>query len=240
MSTGPVRGLVLDLDDTLLDTRAAMVSAGSLVAAALWPDADPVAWRGFGERYCEDPHQFYERYARGELAFPDMRRQRFTETRDFHGLPDVGERFDTFEADYWGAFQHSQQLFDDTVELLDTADARGVRMVLLTNSSQVLAEMKTREAGITERFVATLTTDTFGVGKPDPRLFAMATDALELDPAEILSVGDHLGRDITPALTAGMQAAWLVRPDGRETVPDVLDERVRVVASLGEVSALLG
>lgn len=239
----PVSGLVLDLDDTLIDTRAAMTTAGALVAADLWPQAGDAAWAAFGERVCADPRQFYQRYARGELEFPEMRRLRFEEAREHLGLADVGERFATFETSYWSAFEGAQQVFDDTTELLDAADAAGVPMVLLTNSSLPLATMKLRAAGLADRFVSLLTTHDYGVGKPDPRLFTHAGRDLAghgaQDPAGILSVGDHLGRDIVPAIALGMQAAWLVRPGAAEQPPADLDERVRVVSSLSQVTALL-
>ena len=216
-----------------------MIAAGTLVAKDLWPDADPLAWRGFGERYCFDPQQFFERYARGEIEFMEMRRLRFEETRGHHALADVGERFSTFETDYWSAFEKSQSLFDDTLHLLDAADEAGLRMSLVTNSSQLLADMKVRISGLRPRFVSVLTTDTYGIGKPDRRLFDHAMRDLDVPAAEILSVGDHLGRDITPAVQLGMQAAWLVRADSHQRLPEDLDERVTVVATLGEVVDLL-
>lgn len=243
MPAEQVRGLVLDLDDTLIDTRAAMTTAGSLVAAQLWPDAGDASWLAFGERYCTDPQQFYQRYARGELEFLEMRRLRFDEAREHLGLPEVGSRFDTFEADYWSAFEGSQQLFDDTVALLDAADAADVPMVLLTNSSLPLAQLKLRAADLGHRFVSLLTTDDYGVGKPDPRLFRHALADLARHgvdaPGEVLSVGDHLGRDVVPAIELGMQAAWLVRPGAAEQPAADLDPRVRVVGSLAEVGSLL-
>ncbi|MEJ7648330.1 MAG: HAD family hydrolase [Nakamurella sp.] len=234
-----ISALILDLDDTLIDTRAAMVEAGTLVAQDLWPDADPRRWRGFGERYCFDPQQFYERYARGEIEFMEMRRLRFEETRGHHELADVGDRFSTFETDYWSAFEKSQALFDDTLQLLDAADDAGLPMSLVTNSSQLLADMKVRVSGLGSRFVSVLTTGTYGIGKPDRRLFDHAMRDLDVPAAQILSVGDHLGRDITPAVQLGMQAAWLVRVDSHQSVPDDLDERVHVVATLAEVVELL-
>lgn len=236
--TQQVSALILDLDDTLIDTRSAMIEAGSLVAQDLWPTADPVVWRAFGERYCFDPQQFFERYARGEIEFLQMRRLRFEETREHHALADVGERFSTFEVDYWSAFEKSQALFDDTLHLLDAADEAGLPMALVTNSSQLLADMKVRTSGLRARFVSILTTDTYGIGKPDRRLFDHAMRDLDTPAAEILSVGDHLGRDITPAVRLGMQAAWLVRSDSHQRIPDDLDAQVHLVATLGEVVTL--
>ena len=40
MGTGP-RALLLDVDDTLVDTRAAMVAAAFAAAASLWPHEPP-------------------------------------------------------------------------------------------------------------------------------------------------------------------------------------------------------
>lgn len=47
------------------------------------------------------------------------------------------------------------------------------------------------------------------LSKPDPAFFRHAAACLELNPAEILMVGDSYERDMQPAKIIGMQAAWL-------------------------------
>ncbi|HZE13208.1 MAG TPA: HAD family hydrolase, partial [Chthoniobacterales bacterium] len=45
--------------------------------------------------------------------------------------------------------------------------------------------------------------------KPDPAIFAYATEKLGREPEEILMVGDSFERDVRPAKQIGMKTAWL-------------------------------
>ena len=48
-----------------------------------------------------------------------------------------------------------------------------------------------------------------GVRKPNPTLFRLGVDALELAPDEVLVVGDSLRKDIEPAERLGCHVLWL-------------------------------
>ena len=48
-----------------------------------------------------------------------------------------------------------------------------------------------------------------GVRKPNPTLFKLGVDALELEPNEVLVVGDSLRKDIEPAEKLGCHVLWL-------------------------------
>ena len=48
-----------------------------------------------------------------------------------------------------------------------------------------------------------------GVRKPNPTLFRLGIDALELEPQQVLVVGDNLHKDIEPAESLGCRVLWL-------------------------------
>jgi len=80
--------------------------------------------------------------------------------------------------------------------------------------------------GLQPWFRGSLAAREFGVGKPDPRIFAAACERLGCAPNEVLHVGDDLRLDVHGALDAGMQAAW-VRRDGEGREDDVIGSGVR-------------
>ena len=85
--------------------------------------------------------------------------------------------------------------------------------------------------------------DTFGVGKPDPRVFLEACRLLGTDPAQTLYVGDELDTDGLGAVAAGLRWVWLDRPGARRGGIHLEDEKVAreagvaVVRSLAELTA---
>ncbi|WP_226344537.1 HAD family hydrolase [Agilicoccus flavus] len=237
----PVRGLVLDIDDTLVDTQAAMRSSCAQAAAAAWPGRGADDHELISDVFYTDPENFFDRYTRGEFPFEAMRRARYARALADLGLPD--ERFETFEGAYLDAFAGAQVLFADAVPLLDAADRAGVAVCFLTNSGDRQTAIKLEAVGLAGR-APVVTTDTIGVGKPDPRLFALACERAGVTAAEVLCVGDTLPTDVLGARGAGLRVAWLQRPDRPEPRhagwgTPIDDPGVRIVPDLDAVTALL-
>ena len=63
--------------------------------------------------------------------------------------------------------------------------------------------------GIGHYFKASISAKDFGVPKPDVRIFHAAAQAAQVQPHEVLHVGDDATADAQGALAAGMQAVWL-------------------------------
>lgn len=236
-----VTGVLLDADDTLYDTRAAMHRAGALAAAALWPQADPERSQRAGVRFRDDPEGHFAAYTRGEVEFAEMRRARIAELATWldQGVDD--DLWDAFEAAYEPAFLAALAAFDDVVPTIRGLRSRGVAVGVLTNSSGRYTARKLAAAGLDGLFDVVCSTDTLGFGKPDPRAFHEACRLLGTEPARTAYVGDELRTDPLGAADAGMPAAWLVR----EGTPDASGRRLvaarglPVVAGLGDVLALV-
>ena len=109
-------------------------------------------------------------------------------------------------------------------------------MVLVSNFygnvDSVLRAFEVREYfhGIIESAVV-------GVRKPDPRIFMLGCVALDLDPKNVLVVGDSLRKDILPARQIGCQTAWI---KGRGwTADEDLATDPALIASLAALHNLL-
>ena len=66
-----------------------------------------------------------------------------------------------------------------------------------------------RGYGIRHFFKGIIESAVVGVRKPNPTLFKLGVDALELAAADVLVVGDSLKKDILPAESLGCQVLWL-------------------------------
>ncbi|AXH94847.1 HAD family hydrolase [Ornithinimicrobium avium] len=211
-----VGGVLLDVDDTLVGTRAAMVRAGRAAARVVWPDAAPWRVDRAGERYREDPEGHFRAFTRGEHAFEEMRARRVEDVARWLGQEPAGSDLDRWTPAFDRAFAEALHVFDDVVEVLETCRERGWRTALLTNSSAAYTRDKLELAGLT-RAVAELTAgvvtkDTLGIGKPAPRVFHHGCRLMGLEPGQVVYVGDELDVDTCGALAAGLGAAWLRRP----------------------------
>jgi putative hydrolase of the HAD superfamily len=93
--------------------------------------------------------------------------------------------------------------------------ARGVRVVVLSNSEGRLAELLA-EIGVADAFEAIIDSGRVGIAKPDPRIFAIALAAVGVDAADAsavaaaapIHIGDSWAADVVGALGAGWRAIW--------------------------------
>jgi putative hydrolase of the HAD superfamily len=231
--------LLLDVDDTLIDTRTAMVAAGEAAVAELWPQAGAQVHHAAGVRFHADPNGFFGRFTTGELSFPQMREARIADLLASFPLTPVLDISRRFEAAYEPAFAANVRLFDDVLPLLESAAMAGITMGLLTNSSAQYTAQKLEMTGLAGAFAVVATRDTLGFGKPDVRAFHHACQLLGSVPSETVYVGDHLEIDAVAAKDAGLYAVWLQRgPAQWQGAARARERGVAVVSSLSQVPAL--
>ncbi|HTO57273.1 MAG TPA: HAD family hydrolase [Pseudomonadales bacterium] len=89
-------------------------------------------------------------------------------------------------------------------------------------------------AGFRPLLGAVIDSTVVGVSKPDPRIFAMAIERLDVPAAATLYVGDSLDQDIAPARAAGLRTAWVTkRTDAPAPPPDLR------IATLSDLERLI-
>ncbi len=215
---GPVRAVTLDLDDTL------------------WPFA-PIAGRidaalsAFLEEHAPRTAAAYEPEAVAD-AVAAVRAERDDLAHDLGALrravmarlleaagEDPALAAPAFDVVY--AARQRVALYPDSAAALDRLAAR-VPLYAITNGNADLGL-----TGVARWFQGCVAAQDVGVGKPDPRPFEVACEALGLAPAHVLHAGDDLRTDVGGALAAGLQAVWVRRdfegeaPEGARTVRDM-------------------
>ena len=200
-----VRAITLDLDDTLWPIwptieRAERVLHGWLaehapMTAALF--ANPAALREIRNHVADQR--------------PEMKHDLSAVRRESIRLAlyRAGEDPLLADAAFDAFFAARQQveLYDDARQALQFLSQR-YPLVSLSNGNADLERV-----GIAQHFRAAVSAREFGVGKPDARIFHAAAGAADVQPADVLHVGDDATLDVVGALNAGMQAVWLNRAD---------------------------
>jgi len=103
-------------------------------------------------------------------------------------------------------------------ELVAELVAEGVPVGIISNSEGHLAEL-VQELGYGALFPVVIDSGRVGVDKPNPRIFQLAAQALDVPLAEIVHVGDAWEADVMGARAAGAQAIWFAPTDHR-ALPD--------------------
>ena len=106
-------------------------------------------------------------------------------------------------------------------------------MMLVSNFYGNIDEVL-RDYGIRHLFKGIIESAVVGVRKPNPTLFKLGVDALELEPDEVLVVGDSLRKDIEPAERLGCHVLWLkgkgwTDEEDRQTHPHTITRVTQVL-----------
>lgn len=232
--------MLLDIDDTLVDTRGAFRHALASVAdsylAPGW-DADEITafWRA-------DAQGWYRAHARGEMTHRQQRMLRANALHAAFGGPPLDDvSYDAWDAAFERAFREGWRPHADAAALLDALEAAGIPYGAVSNADSAYQAGKLSAVGL-QRVPLLVGVDTFGVGKPDPRVFLAGCERLGVAPAEAAYVGDEPDIDAQAAVDAGLalgvwvdRESWppgrgehwtdgprLVRVAGLERVPELL------------------
>ncbi|HSW57696.1 MAG TPA: HAD-IA family hydrolase [Dehalococcoidales bacterium] len=129
----------------------------------------------------------------------------------------------------------------EAVEVLQNIKKRGLKTGLITDCSpETPAEWsKTSLAGY---FDAAVFSCLEGIKKPDPRIYQIAIDRLEVLAGDCLYVGDGSSRELSGAEAAGLKAVQLFIPEERHSDVfrvDLEHWEGRTINSLSQVVRLL-
>ena len=112
---------------------------------------------------------------------------------------------------YWTTISGSVvYLFDDVIEVIAYLKDK-YRLAILTNGSPVSQRRKLESTGILNLFELSVVSGEVGIDKPDPRIFDVMCDRLNVKPEECLYIGDNYVNDVLGARNAGWNAIYLNR-----------------------------
>ena len=236
----PPRAVFFDMDDTLLNTSGGVDASWEAVCQEFSPalGCESAALRA-------TIRAEMQRFWSDEAAVEREWRTRLEEARTHviglalsqHGL-DLGQAPQLSQR-YWEENSSRMRLFDDALETLTSVRAAGMKVGLITNGPATMQRWKIGQFALEAHFDVVVIEGEFGHGKPSPRVFQHALEAVGVDAHEAWHVGDNLYADIAGAQSAGLHAAWIHRDrlelgETPKAIPD------RVIANLDELRAALG
>ena len=128
-------------------------------------------------------------------------------------------------------------LFDDALDTLRALRARGLKLGLVSNTMWPARyhQDELDRFGLAPYLDHTVFSADVGVWKPQPGIYRLSLDALDVDAAEALFVGDMPEHDIVGAQGVGMRGVY---KQNKAFVPDGVHPDA-VIARLGELLPLV-
>lgn len=222
----PIRAVMFDLDDTLLDWSERRMG---------WFD-DP---EGHAKHFAQAARHFKPQIAEEKIkALLDSFRKEMIDmlsgdiddaphlgrmlSKHLHKLEITDEPVSASEVlDVYG-WDHTPgvKVFPDVPEVLPQLREKGFKLGLITNGFQPMA-MRDREMahyGILDYLPeCRFSSADLGILKPDKRIFLKALDCLKVKPEEAVYVGDSIYNDVMGAKNAGIKGVWRPRKAGAQS-----------------------
>ena len=212
-----VRGILIDLDDTLIDDTFAMRQAARSFRD-LHADLATIAAEDLADRWTALTEANWRRFRDGETTLQGQRRARI---RGLLSRDVADSEADALFARYLERYETHWRPARGADEFL--ARTAGVPKVIVSNGERGQALRKIERLGMARHFVALVTPEDAGKPKPDPSIFLAAVALLGLEPADCLMIGDNHDADIVPAQSLGMAAFHVSMHEPGRGLLDALD-----------------
>jgi len=199
-----MRGAIFDLDGTLADTAADLLSAANAVLA---PRGLPLLELGRDKPFAGRGGRSMIRRALSMLPAPPGE-------AEAEAIAD--ELYPGLLAAYEARLAEETELFDGAVRCLDTLEAAGWRLGVCTNKPERLAVALLDALGVLGRFGAVLGADSLPVRKPDPEHLNETARRIGARPELSVMLGDT-STDLMTARAAGVPCVLMLFGFAAET-----------------------
>lgn len=202
-----LRFIYFDLDDTLLDHKAAEKAALMFCHDQL-PMFSGFKAEDLVSTYRSLNKQLWEAYGAGDIDRATLSKRRFEGTLERLGLPDsdpeaFGQVYISVYRKYWGWVPGAKMTWEK---------ARSEWPVgIITNGFADLQKEKFKRFGFDLSADALVISEEVGYMKPHPAIFEHSAQLAGVNTERILYVGDSPGSDMKGAAAAGYRTAWFVR-----------------------------
>jgi len=193
----PPKGIVFDLDDTLVDHKSWMLRK----LEAIYPEI-------FSGRVDETTFLMHA----AQLVDEGERALLIDRLLALLALP-TSLRGDAIAA-YRAANVLDTPLFPDVVPMLAALKAAGLQLAILTDNPPATQKTKLRHAAGLSGVDVVIYAKEHGNEKPDSTGFLQAARALSIEPKHLVMIGDNYFRDGIGAVQAGYMHALIIRREG--------------------------
>jgi len=111
------------------------------------------------------------------------------------------------------------QVYPDVYAVLDKLYTM-YPLALISDAQSAYAKPELNRCGLLKYFNPIIISGDYGYRKPDPRLFKMALDHHQLDPKNVIFVGNDMYNDVYGAKKLGMRSIFFASNQGDHNVHD--------------------
>lgn len=139
-------------------------------------------------------------------------------------------------SDFQTHYPHFARLSIGALETLVALRVRGLKTAIISNGHTEVQSAKIEITGLRNNVDLVVISEDVGLRKPDPRIFQLAAERLGVTPAGCIFVGDNPGADVIGAQASGMTGIFY---SAGASWPDALPFPKCSIETLVEVLSLI-
>jgi len=125
--------------------------------------------------------------------------------------------------------------YPDTIKTLIELKKMGLKLGVITDGITIKQWEKLIRLGIVDFFDDVITSEEFGLGKPNIEFFEYGINKMNLNPDETIYVGDRVDRDIIPAKKVGMRTIRILEGKYKDMEDNESDYRVNNLLEIVDI-----
>lgn len=194
--------LLFDIDDTLLDFKAAEEAALS----SLFEELEVTPSLEVKQNYKQMNQGFWRDHEAGLLSRQDLLNNRFRIFFDQYGRKVDGPKT---EARYRYYLNQGYQLMDHSLEVVEKLSQKK-ELYVVTNGVSETQHQRLTQSGLAPFFKKIFISEEMGVNKPMKEFFDIVFSEIPtIDKTKTIIIGDSLTSDIKGGQAAGIDTIWM-------------------------------
>jgi putative hydrolase of the HAD superfamily len=191
------KAIMFDLDDTLLDRDKAVEVMFSVIVEKCYKNIDLTKIQ-YDDMLCKFKIYDNKGYERKNIVLNSL----------FDEFPPSFRISESEITNFWNCnFPKCTSIDTERVKIIKKLKEH-VKTAIITNGSIKSQKGKIEYTKLDKLFKVILISEEVGVGKPDPKIFELALNKLDVLPKNALFVGDNLINDIGGCQNAGIRGIW--------------------------------
>ncbi|PEP10182.1 2-haloalkanoic acid dehalogenase [Bacillus wiedmannii] len=191
------KAMLFDLDDTLLDRNKAVDNLFLLVLEKCYEDVSDTVKNNMLQKFKE-----YDKREYGISNKTIVLESLFDEFAPIYRLPH------NYIQDFWNEnFPTCFSIDQNTIHFLNHIKSH-FKIGIITNGSTHRQKAKIINTNLNNYFDTIIISEEVGLSKPDKRIFELALNKLNVQPEDVLFIGDDLEKDIAGPQNANINGVW--------------------------------
>ncbi len=206
-----IKNILFDIDGTLIGQKI----RGDITLRTFYLENkekfDNVSEKEFFNLWLNAGKINFQQFLKGEISFEEKITSQILEVFKHSSSEIDRHKANMIFNKFLPLYEENLQLYEDVIPCLEDLKKEGYRLGIISNGHSEDQRKKLNKFGIKDYFSTIVISGDIGFAKPNPKIFLESIKILNVDPQDVIYIGDMIEMDIIAANKVGMKAIWINR-----------------------------